>query len=170
MEWVTTSRSRVIMCIGNNFERKSISRIPNGVIHSKNLLAAATCGCKAFGRIWFVNFRDIRALMRCCCLRRPLCVVVTAGDSQCEVHSNVSFERKVTDIMNKGDKQTILERGREKVQVEVLGYQVCPETGGQPCLDEMEQSKERERHLRQRASRRYIEGNRFNACFATSPC
>ena len=65
------------------------------------------------------------------------------------MHGNVSFERKVTDIMNKGDKQTIWERGREKVQVEVLGYQVCPETGGQTCLDKMEQSKEQERHLRQ---------------------
>ena len=103
-------------------------------------------------------------------MRSAICVVVTDGDSWCEVHGNVSFEHKVTDIMKKGDKQTIWERGREKVQVEALGYQVHPETGGQPCLDEMEQSKERERHLRLRASQRYAEGNHFNACFAISPC
>ena len=95
-------------------------------------------------------------------MRSPICVVIADGDSWCEVHSNISFKHKVTD-MNKGDKQTIWERGREKVQVKVLGYQVRLKTGGQPCLDTMEQSKEQERHLRLQASWRYAEGNRFDA-------
>ena len=89
------------MCIGNNFEQKFISHILKGVIHSKNLSATVTCGRKAFGQIWFIDFWDIQVLMRSCHLRSPICVVITDGDSQCEVHGNVSFEHKVTDIMNK---------------------------------------------------------------------